>query len=302
MPKSRPTRPGQGQNSGSEQSAQLRADVEAAWNLEAIRSWIGERRSNPKGHTAPPPNMRILEARVTDAVRRHASRVEDHRAPRRNRVPGRLAEDDVIAATYFSPLEALEWISKHLSTAQRKFLSAPDSDERLCDDFLDAVVAQSVGNAQGLALPELRARASALGWALVSPAQYASFYREEVLPAWSQLGGEVRRCPECGGAFALSDKRQRYCSDTCSARQRNRGRQKVGNGRSAAETARKRAEVKVRSHFQSCNECKAGRFCPTREALLQSDDALSRRSDDVTPELAEEMQASQGRKRKRGTG
>ncbi|WP_176423090.1 hypothetical protein [Myxococcus sp. AM009] len=208
----------------------------------------------------------------------------------------------MIAATYFSPLEVLEWIARHLPAAQRTFLSASDSDERLCDDVLDAVVAQAVGNEQGLAVPELRARASALGWALVSPAQYAAFYREEVLPAWSRMGGEVRRCPECGSSFALRDKRQRYCSDTCSARQRNRSRQKVGKGRSAAETAAKRVADRLQRHLRSCKVCNAGRFCPSQEAMLQMDDALSHRSYDVTPELVEEMQAGRGRKRKRSAG
>lgn len=299
MPKQQPTELGSSRDAESKSDAGLRAAIASAIELQETVEWCRERRSNPKGHTAPPPNMRILEARVTDAVRRHARRVEEHLESQRKHAPDRLAEPDVLAATYFSAPEVLRWIAQHLPRGQLELLSTPSTDERLCDHVLEAAVAQAVDNTLGLAVPELRARASALGWALVSPAQYADFYREEVLPAWSRQGGKIRLCLECGGPFALGDKRQRYCSDACAARRRNRGRQKVGKGRSAPETDRKRNEERLQRHLRSCKVCNVGEFCATWEAMFQAD-ALSRRSFDVTPEIAEETQASSGRRRKRG--
>lgn len=301
MSQQQPTAPGSNRNSGSMDSVtKVRADVRAAYALLQTVEWCRERRKNPKKNSAPPPNDRILEARVTDAVRRHTRRVEEHLASQRKNAPDRPARLDVIAATYFSAPEVLEWISQHLPRAQQELLSDPGTDERQCDHLLEALVAQAVENTLGLAVPELRARGSALGWALVSPAQYADFYREEVLPAWSRLGGEVRLCPECGGAFALGDKRQRYCSHACSARKRNRRRQKVGKGLSASETATRRKEGRLRRHFKSCKMCKRNDFCASALAMQLSEDALSHQSLDVTPEVAEEMQASSGRQRKRG--
>lgn len=295
-----PTKPGSNRNSESKSDERLSAALASTLELYETVEWCRERRRNPKGPAAPPPNERIFEARVQDAVWRYTYRVEDHRESQLQQVPGRPVGLAVRAAAYFPLPRVNEWIAKHLLSAQRALLSDPGTDERLCDHLLDAAVAQAVDNAVGLAVPELRARASALGWELVPPAQYADFYRREVLPAWSRAGGEVRLCLECGEPFALADNRKRYCSKPCSARQRNRGRQKVGKGLSAPETARKRLQERIQRHWDSCKVCRRGQPCASREAMLQADDALAHLSPGMTPEHAEEMQASSGRQRKRG--
>lgn len=295
-----PTESCPNRNAESKFDEGLRAAIASSYQLLETVEWCRERRKNPKENTAPPPNDRILEARVTDAVRRREGLMPDPRAFQRKHMPSRNTAFDILDSVCPPAPDVLHQLSAYLTDDQRAFLSDPRSDERLCDDFLDAAVAQIVGSAHGLPALELRARARALGWALVPPAQYADFYRREILPALNRLGSEVSRCPECGEAFVPRHKRQRYCSDTCSARQRNRGRQKAGNGRSAVETARRRTEDRIRRHFESCKACRAGAPCDRREAMFQADDALAHRSYEMTPELAEEVQASAGRQRKRG--
>lgn len=299
MPK-QPAESGPHRNAESKFDAGLLAAVASSYELLETVEWCRERRKNPKANTAPPPNDRILEARVTDAVRRRERLMPDPRAFQRKHMPSRNAAFDILGSVCPPAPDVLHQLSAHLTDDQQAWLSDPRTDERLCDEFLDAAVAQIVGSAHGLPALDLRARASALGWALVPPAQYADFYRREILPALNRLGSEVSRCPECGEAFVPRHKRQRYCSDTCSARQRNRGRQKAGKGLSAQETAMRRAKHRFQLHWDSCKACRAGRNCATREAMLQAQDALSHRSYEMTPELADEVQASSGWKRKQG--
>jgi hypothetical protein len=273
--------------------------LHGAWALQATIEWCRGRRKNSKKNTAPPPNNRILEARLTDALRRKANLIANNRALQRKTVPGTsVSLASLKESSLFSP-EMYQRLLGALSDTQRALLSNPQADEHLCDDTVDAVVARIVRNKQGLSAPELRDKASALGWALASPTQYADFYRQEILPTLSRMGGPILRCPECCVAFSPKNKRQRYCSNTCSARYRNRGRQKVGKGRSAMETTKKRAEDQLQRHWNSCKLCLSGKPCARREAFLQADDALSHISYRIAPEDAVELQASSGRKRKR---
>jgi len=97
------------------------------------------------------------------------------------------------------------------------------------------------------------------------------FARELLWPQWNAaFGGEgVRRCEDCGKPYEVTRRKGRFCSDTCSARQRNRGVQRAGNGKSSAENAIARREQWWKRHKPTCGDCRAGRACATAEAKLQ---------------------------------
>ncbi len=110
-----------------------------------------------------------------------------------------------------------------------------------------------------------------------------------------------RLCEECGdwiGCQRPSTRRH----GRCSTRARNRGRQKLGNGRSAAEHARTRGERRLKRPVKMCKLCKVG-YCATREALLQVDDVMNPHhlSDGLAPEVAESIVERGGRTAKRAT-
>ncbi len=79
---------------------------------------------------------------------------------------------------------------------------------------------------------------------LPTMAKRLRFAREVLWPEWNRAFGSegVRRCEECGRPYEVTRRKGRFCSDTCSARHRNRGVQRVGNGKSAAENAIARRE------------------------------------------------------------
>lgn len=76
-------------------------------------------------------------------------------------------------------------------------------------------------------------------------------------PAFNQFYESLGRCEECGVPFDLR-KRKRFCSDAHAARHRMRGREKVGNGKSAYENAQARRDKKAIRHLSSCPLGKAG--------------------------------------------
>ena len=144
------------------------------------------------------------------------------------------------------------------------------------------------------------ARALVSYWSPSGPL-FETFMRELYIPRWKTLAppGELRRCEECFREFPPTDARDRFCNSTCAGRSRNRGRQKLGNGKSAAENAAHRRELAVQKHWKKCAACKVGSPCPQREGLFQSSDALSHLSGRVTPETAENLAARDGRRPKR---
>ena len=99
------------------------------------------------------------------------------------------------------------------------------------------------------------------------------FTREHYVPAFNRLELPLRCCEECGRRFVPADRRDRFCSKNCSARTRNRGRSK---GQSKAEAAAARRVEFARQHWRKCKQCVAGKVCSIREALANSDDAMSR--------------------------
>lgn len=107
--------------------------------------------------------------------------------------------------------------------------------------------------------------------------EWVSIYlRERLVPAYNNAAAHhstFQRCIECGGRFAIFNKRQIsafYCGDGCASRSRNRGAQKVGDGKSGAERARASAERNMKKHFAKCSECRAGRNdkCGTYHKLI----------------------------------
>lgn len=109
--------------------------------------------------------------------------------------------------------------------------------------------------------------------------QIGEFMRESFIPWFNSVTGDDRLCVECGTLFGRTDGRGEhaaFCSDGCSAVRRNRGREKVGGGRSAAETATRRREVRFTRHAESCATCKAGEWCAVRERIFGALDALDR--------------------------
>lgn len=118
--------------------------------------------------------------------------------------------------------------------------------------------------------------------AVPSVPEYERFMRDRFVPAYnSYVKIGWRLCVECATRFAVSDGRgddARFCSDACSGRARNRGREKFGDGLSSAERAARKFGDRTKRHMESCAACKTGRLCPEGERLLiaSTTDALDR--------------------------
>lgn len=138
------------------------------------------------------------------------------------------------------------------------------------------------------------AQAERLVRTLPTPGPWKDEYGSELLPELRPLRGPVSRCSECGRPFHQKAGKT-YCNDRCSARFRNRGKQKVGNGKSAAENAIARSKKALKGHLESgnCLVRKGKGFCPTCEALQGSlapwDDMLNHRNWSMDPEAADGM-------------
>jgi hypothetical protein len=108
-----------------------------------------------------------------------------------------------------------------------------------------------------------------------TPADYQDTFLGVFVPFYNATHGDRRRCIECGTVFALRTPAEvetsRYCSEECSARQRNRGRDKKHGGRSATEAKSTRAGERLIRHMKGCGACQTGRSCDTRERLLITD-------------------------------
>jgi hypothetical protein len=163
--------------------------------------------------------------------------------------------------------------------------------------FLEALEKINKLRREGLALvqvdlsPDIAPPVDAIG-------DFKRWWLSGVVPLWNELNRSLRMCIDCGKTYAANDRRDRYCSKACRDRVASRGRQRVGSGKSAVENAVRRNEAWLKKHFQKCNTCKTGQWCPDREARLGSSDALNRRAD-VTAEEAEAILAAP---RKRATG
>lgn len=104
---------------------------------------------------------------------------------------------------------------------------------------------------------------------LPTPKQYAEFHANVIAPAMRLISGNtVGRCEGCGEPVVATRPDQRFCSDTCSARNRNRGRNKIA---SAAQR-----------HFARCARCSTGKPCKDLERLAATGgrrgDAMGRRT------------------------
>jgi hypothetical protein len=123
-------------------------------------------------------------------------------------------------------------------------------------------------------------------------------YREKWIPT---INGAFRTglhvCSDCGN---LCPQGLEYCPESgCGARSRNRGRGKVGNGKSAAENAVTRAMLRrdraAATHKKHCKRglCQRGQWCPVLQEiwdnLLASEDALTKVNPDVTPDDADNI-------------
>lgn len=109
-------------------------------------------------------------------------------------------------------------------------------------------------------------------------------------------------CAECALPL-IGPPRAHYCSERCGTRKRNRGRQRVGKGLTPTETSRHRLEERLRRHFARCGTCGGGDWCPEREAMFYSADALApRRRVGLDPEAAEavKQRTATGRTAARG--
>jgi hypothetical protein len=112
-----------------------------------------------------------------------------------------------------------------------------------------------------------------------SPAEFERFMKEEIIPTYNELVSHLRLCPECCRQFAVQDPRTLFCSNGCSARARNRGRDKANGGRSAPEARATRFSNRLQRHWQS-GTCpvKTGNssFCEVCERLMTADEVTTR--------------------------
>jgi hypothetical protein len=108
-----------------------------------------------------------------------------------------------------------------------------------------------------------------------TPDDYQDTLLGVLVPFYNAAHGSRRRCLECGSVFALRTpaevEKSRHCSEECSARERNRGRDKKHGGRSATESKSTRAGERLIRHMKGCGACQTGRSCDTRERLLITD-------------------------------
>ena len=135
----------------------------------------------------------------------------------------------------------------------------------------------------------------------------------------------IRVCPECGERFLVhrseailnqplvgtsTEGQEPRRSDAmyhegCASRRRNRGRGKIGNGKSAAENAIARREKRLGRHQAACRVCRDSGFCShfqiLVDAALTSVDALDNLHPALTPDGAERVAAQGGRTPRRST-
>jgi hypothetical protein len=116
------------------------------------------------------------------------------------------------------------------------------------------------------------------------PPEYAEMFNRVFVPTYNAINFDSRRCLDCGKVFALRTstdiEKSRHCSDACDRRASKRGRERVGNGRSGAENAALKFDMKCQSHKKNCQICRSKKHCPTAESLfnraIHAHDALDR--------------------------
>jgi hypothetical protein len=79
----------------------------------------------------------------------------------------------------------------------------------------------------------------------------------------------------------------RHCSEECGNRARNRGRERIGDGRSAAEHTVAKFGQRYKRHVKYCPRCNTGWHCKVGEQLFiqTTTDALDRPRGDLPGEL-----------------
>ncbi len=267
-----------------------------------------------------------IEQNELEGYRAHARGVAPPKEPRPRAVARRVLEilgapgDPERASTFRLALNAVFGNPSRPQEGLPDTVSAPSSGKAFTLAQLTARLRRSQGNFRGPDQATLAEAAPVLsefltlcdygpddGWPLPfeergSGVERRRFMIEKIAPAVAKIGAGFRICEECADPFRAKDARHRFCIPGCSTRRRNRGKQRVGNRQSPAENARRRAEHKLKIHLRKCELCKTDRSCPTREGLLQVEDAMSHLSDGLVPEMAESMRARGGRKSKRATG
>lgn len=127
-----------------------------------------------------------------------------------------------------------------------------------------------------------KAKFEAFAATFPTPAEYQDVLLGFYVPIFNAAHVSERRCVECGQEFALRRPREvaesRHCSEPCQRRASKRGRERVGNGRSAVENVARKFGVRLERHMKQCARCNAGKDCPTFESLLamSNTDALDR--------------------------
>lgn len=157
---------------------------------------------------------------------------------------------------------------------------------------LEAVA--SIEREKAAALGDMATRAAALARTIPTREQWESFYDNEVEPA-SRWIGAIQWC-SCGQPFIATGSRH-YCSDRCSARERMKGR----NTKAAQRTATAAA---MKKHAAGCSRCRLGQACARLEQILEQappSDALAHVADGLSPDAAEDMIASTGRRKPKRT-
>jgi hypothetical protein len=195
------------------------------------------------------------------------------------------AKRDVMDSPYLSAPVVFERLQHVLSHKQKAQLSNPQTDERLRIAIVSYLVAYG-GND-----PE-RLKAAARAW------QLGELRIED---------GIIKRCPEWGHPKCSGyHTRDEFCSDDCAARFRNRGRQKIGNGKSTYENAQARRDKKAKRHFEKCRLRREGQYCAKCETYsvpMSHADALNRRSKMKLENVEKAIASKQsGRTTKRPTG
>jgi hypothetical protein len=108
------------------------------------------------------------------------------------------------------------------------------------------------------------------------------------------------RCEECDAPF-IGRPRQRFCTRRCGDRNRQRGRERAGNGKSAAENALRRVEARLQRHSNRCQTCLTGDPCPEARQLWElaaiPQDALSRQCVSLPSDGADRLPVRRSRGR-----
>jgi hypothetical protein len=271
----------------------IREAIERAYNEQLLGQQQEERTKHPRtklqlvADGLAFTNKDVFWVALQKAVRKHTAR---QTAPwpepdELNEDPevwgnGIAAKIDVMKMPYLSPHAVFSKLQAVLSEDQKALLSNPQTDERLRAAILDYLVAHCGDDAEKL-------RAAAYEWRLGD------------LPIED---GTIKRCPECPSYHT----REEFCSEEHAARNRNRGRQKVGNGKTIYENAQARRDKKAMRHFANCRLRKNGQFCPKCEALsvpMSHADALNRRTTMKLENIEKAISKEQsGDKARRPTG